>query len=389
MRKKTLLRITTETYSLRLLLKGQLKYMTENSFDVFVASAVDKHVQELESQENSKFYGLPLTRELTPFRDLLALYCTIRLIIKIRPDIVHTHSPKAGIVGMLAAYICRVPIKIHTVAGLPLMEANGIKRRILNFVEFVTYWCADWVLPNSVELKNVISDLDLCPNADKIKVLGRGSSNGIDLKYYDKSPEIVQQSITFREACNLKDEDIVLAFMGRLANYKGINELVEAFKILQDKHERIKLILIGASEDLNPLKSSTKDFIATNPSIISVGHQTDVRKFLASADIFVFPSYREGFPQSLMQACAMELPSVASDINGCNEIIHNNINGLLVKPKSVTDIVDACSLLITNSDLRKSMGLIARKHVSENFEQQKLWKIIHNFYLSTLESARQ
>jgi glycosyltransferase involved in cell wall biosynthesis len=379
-----LLRISTETYSLNILLKGQLNYMTKQGIEVFMASSPDENVSYLEEQQNAKFFPLPLSRELTPIKDLIALYHTIRLIIKLKPQIVHTHSPKAGIVGMLAAFLCGVPVKVHTVAGLPLMEATGSKRKLLNLVESLTYWCADWVLPNSNELKNFIIDKKLTSNVSKVRVIGNGSSNGIDLKYFSVSPEMKLAAEEFKKKHAISTESVILTFMGRLANYKGVNELVEAFLQLQKKHDNLILLLVGGIEELNPLKDSTKLQLTNNKSIIAVGHQKDVRKFLAVSDIFVFPSYREGFPQALMQASAMSLPSVATNINGCNEIIQDGISGILIQPKNIEDITTACSKLIEDKNVRKTMGQSAYVHVAHNFEQSNLWKNIFQFYRSSI-----
>ncbi|MCF2503368.1 glycosyltransferase family 4 protein [Dyadobacter sp. CY107] len=384
MNKIKLLRITTETYSLRILLKGQLRYMSENGMDVYMSSTPDKHVADMEESQKARFYPLHLSRELTPFKDLIALYNTIRLIRKIKPQIVHTHSPKAGIIGMLAAYICNVPLKMHTVAGLPLMEVTGPKRKLLNFVESLTYWCADWVLPNSQELKQFILDNNLSSDKSKVSVLGNGSSNGIDLEYFSVNPILLAESRDFREQHGIGEHDIVLAFMGRLANYKGVNELVKAFQILQQHHNNLKLILIGAPEDLNPLDEATDSEIVNNKSIIAVGHQNDVRKFLVSSNIFVFPSYREGFPQALLQASAIGIPCIATNINGCNEMIEDGKTGILIQPKSVEAIVEACEKLIENRQASERMGMLAQQFVLRNFEQQQLWKAIHSFYNSKL-----
>jgi len=385
MKKVKLLRITTETYSLRILLKGQLRFMSANGLDVSMASTPDSHVPELVENQNARFFPLYLSRELTPFKDLIALFKTMQLIRKIKPDIVHTHSPKAGIIGMLAAFLCNVPLKIHTVAGLPLMEVTGPKRTLLNMVESLTYWCADWVTPNSHELKSFILDNKLTTDPKKVTVLGNGSSNGIDLTYFSATPELLAESNQFRRAHQIDEGKLVLGFMGRLAYYKGINELVEAFKILQKRHTHIVLLLIGGYEDLNPLEESTKQEIETNQAIISVGHQKDVRKFLAASDIFVFPSYREGFPQALMQSCAMGLPSIATNINGCNEMINNDVTGLLIEPKSVDAIVNACEKLIQDPQRSKTMGAAARDFVIKNFEQQHLWNDICTFYRDKLK----
>ncbi|MCF2491107.1 glycosyltransferase family 4 protein [Dyadobacter sp. CY347] len=383
-----LLRITTETYSLRILLKGQLKYMSEHGVEVSMASTPDKFVGDLVLNQRARFYPLNLSRELTPFKDLIALFNTIRLIRKIKPHIVHTHSPKAGIIGMLAAYICRVPLRMHTVAGLPLMEVTGSKRKLLDFVESLTYDCAHWVLPNSQELRKFILDNDLGSDKSKVLVLGNGSSNGIDLEYFSVTPKLREESNEFRKAHNIGNSDVVLAFMGRLANYKGVNELVEAFLILKKRHQNLKLILIGAPEELNPLKAETDAEIKNNESIIAVGHQHDVRKFLVAAEIFVFPSYREGFPQALLQASAMGIPCIATNINGCNEMIDDGNTGLLIQPKSVGAIVDACEKLISNKSASREMGKLAQQFVLKNFEQQQLWNDILTFYKSNLPSKK-
>ncbi|GGC09393.1 glycosyltransferase family 4 protein [Dyadobacter sediminis] len=380
MNKIKLLRITTETYSIRLLLKGQLKYMSENGMEVYMASTPDEHVPEMEKSQNAQFFPLPLSRELTPFKDLIALFNTIKLIRRIKPDIVHTHSPKAGVIGMLAAYICKVPLKMHTVAGLPLMEVTGPKRKLLDFVESLTYQCSDWVLPNSQELRQFILDNKLSSNWSKVKVLGNGSSNGIDLGYFSSNPQLLAESRDFKKQHNISEQDTVLAFMGRLAHYKGINELVKAFKVLQKRYHNLKLVLIGAPEDLNPLEEETDREIINNPSIIAVGHQSDVRKFLIASSIFVFPSYREGFPQALLQASAMGIPCIATNINGCNEMIEDGKTGILVQPKSMEAIVEACKRLIEDPQASKKMGTLAQQFVLKNFEQQQLWKMIHTFY---------
>lgn len=365
---------------MHILLKGQLNFMSQKGMEVYMASTPDVSVPALEEQQNAKFFPLPLSRELTPVKDLIALYHTIRLIQKLKPEIVHTHSPKAGVVGMLAAFLCRVPVKIHTVAGLPLMEVTGAKRKLLNFVESFTYWCADWVLPNSQELKKFILENDFARHS-KVKVIGNGSSNGMDLDYFSLTPDLIAEGESFRREHGITIENTVLTFMGRLAYYKGINELVDAFQILQKKYANLKLLLVGAPEELNPLKESTKKEVIDNKDIISVGHQKDVRKFLAVSDIFVFPSYREGFPQALMQASAMGLPSVATNINGCNEILENGKTGILIEPKSVEAIVDATSQLVDDEQGRIIMAKAAQNFIKTNFEQKKLWQMIYDFYV--------
>lgn len=356
--------------------------MSEHGLAVSVASADGPEIKELEEREGVKHHQIPLSRKLSPFKDLIALFKLIKLINKLKPDIVHTHSPKAGIVGMLAAKMCNVHLKIHTVAGLPLMETTGLKRKLLVGVEKLTYYCADWVLPNSENQMKYIRQHIYSGN--NIRVLGKGSSNGIDLNYYKRTLLISGQELELCRQHGINDEHIVLTFVGRLANYKGINELVKSFKTLQSRHQNIKLFLVGPFEEINPLEPETIQEIEHNNAIITTGHQNDIRPYLSLTDIFVFPSYREGFPQSLMQACAYQLPCVATNINGCNEIVFDGFNGYLIAPKNVEELIDKCEILIRDEDKRRAFGNNARSHLEKYYEQTQFWKNLHDFYLEKL-----
>lgn len=383
-RKLKLLRVSTVPHSLHLLLRGQIRYMREKGMEVYMVSATGPEVDSMVKNEGASHYHVPLSRSLNPLQDLKALYHMVKLIRRIKPDIVHSHSPKAGIIGMLAAFICKVPLKIHTVAGLPLMETQGVKKKLLVFVERWTYRFADWVLPNSLGLERYIIENNLSVNKEQVRVLGKGSSNGIDLGYFTRTPDVAARAVAFRKNNRISENDIVLCFVGRLAFYKGINELVAAFKILSEKYKNLKLILVGPTEDLNPLEKETTVLINQLPGIITTGHQNDIRPYLAASDIFVFPSYREGFPQSLMQACAFGLPCIATDINGCNEMVFNNVNGLLIQPKNVSAIVDACEKIITDKAKRIKLGENSRAYIEEHFEQRQFWDNINSFYMNQL-----
>ncbi|MCO5935991.1 glycosyltransferase family 4 protein [Mucilaginibacter sp. RB4R14] len=380
--KVKLLRISTVPHSLHLLLRGQIKYMACHNFEVYMASATDNSVSTLEMNEGVPHFQIPLNRKLNVFKDIVALYYTIKLIRKLKPDIVHTHSPKAGIVGMLAAMLCNVKLKIHTVAGLPLVEETGLKRQLLICVEKLTYIFADWVLPNSQEqLQFIKANID---SSDKITIIGKGSSNGIDLDYFSKSENNLTENDNLRKLYNINSDDVVLTFVGRLANYKGCNELVACFKNLSLRHTNIKLFLVGPLEDLNPLMPETLNEIKSNNAIIATGHQNDIRPYLNMADIFVFPSYREGFPQSLMQACAFGLPCIATDINGCNEIVFDDVNGYLIPTKSEIKLIEKCEILINDKNKRLEFGAKGRKYLEDNFEQKQFWHRLKGFYLKKL-----
>jgi len=383
---KKVLRITTVPHSLDLLLKGQLKYVNESGFSVIIASNNEGDIQQIEKREGVKHYQLPLTRKFNPLKDLIALFATINLIRREKPDIVHSHSPKAGIVGMLASWICNVPLKIHTVAGLPLVETRGIKKFIYIQIEKITYKCADFILPNSRLLSQYISN-NIYENKNKIFIIGKGGSNGVDLDYFNVDAFKSIDKDKFRHNLGISSRDTVFCFVGRLANYKGVNELVEAFIGLNAKYNNLKLLLVGPIEDINPLNAATLVAMKNNKNIIGVGHQQDIRPFLYLSDIFVFPSYREGFPQSLMQAAAMGLPLIATNINGCNEIIINERSGLLIQPKDVLALRSAMETLLVKIELRIKYKEESMLFIKENFEQKKFWNLIVNFYKEKLKST--
>ena len=288
---------------------------------------------------------------------------------KEKPHIVHTHTPKAGIVGMLAAYLAHVPIRLHTVAGLPLMEAKGFKRFLLNTIEKLTYRFATNVYPNSHGLHDYIIQQKFT-NAKKLKVIGHGSSNGIDTDYFNPENYTVSHKLAFRESLNIPKEDYVFIFVGRIVKDKGITELVEAFVQLYDKHKHISLLLVGPlEEDLDPLPPEIMKSINSHPKIYSVGYQVDVRPHFAISDALVFPSYREGFPNVVMQAGAMGLPAIVSDINGCNEIIIHKENGLIIPVKNTGATVEAMKDVLNDETIFKN----CREFIVKNYNRSEIW----------------
>ncbi len=386
-KKIKLLRITTVPISLHKLLQGQPQYMMQNGIDVILASAHGKEIREIEKNTGLKVHILPLTRKISPLTDLKALWQTYKLIKKEKANIVHTHTPKAGIVGMLAAKLAGVPIRMHTVAGLPLMQATGLKRKILNTVERLTAWSATGIYPNSRQLANFMVKEKLVPEK-KLKVLAQGSSNGIDLDHFSPTHFSKEQNVALRKKLNINPTDFVFTFVGRLVGDKGINELVSAFTALQKKHTNIKLLLVGNEEPaLDPLQENTRTTIQNNPDIITTGWVDDVRPYLAISDLFVFPSYREGMPNVVMQAGAMGLASIVTDINGSNEIIIHNQNGLIIPVKNKKALATAMETLLTNQELRQQLASQARPLIQNRFDQKLVWQALLKEYKHLAKTA--
>lgn len=379
-----ILRITTVPVSLRSLLKGQLKYVGANGFEVIGVSSKGAALQDVSIREEVKTIAIEMTREITPFKDLKALFQLIMMMRREKPDIVHTHTPKAGTLGMIAAKLCGVPFRLHTVAGLPLMEAKGGKRILLDLVEKITYVCATRVYPNSKGLYDFILR-GRYVSESKLKVIANGSSNGIDTSHFDRAHISDETKSRLRKELSIDEKDFVFIFVGRLVGDKGINELVSAFDSLVKSKEPdmrgVKLILVGPLEaDLDPLRKETIETAKANPNIMSVGYQADVRPYFAISNCLVFPSYREGFPNVVMQAGAMELPSIVTNINGCNEIVEDGINGIIISPKDELAIEKSMDRMIADEGFYISLKSKSRNMIMERYEQRIVWEAILNEY---------
>ncbi|WP_207512464.1 glycosyltransferase family 4 protein [Longitalea luteola] len=380
-----LIRITTVPVSLSVLLKDQLRYMSDH-FEVLAVSSPDKILEQVGVREGVRTAPVTMTRAITPVQDVKALWKLYRLLKKEKPAIVHTHTPKAGLLGMIAGRMAGVPVRMHTVAGLPLMENTGVKRKVLNFVERLTYSCATNVYPNSKHLAGFILQNRFCKEK-KMKVLGNGSSNGINTRFFQPGEELQKAAADLKKKYGFTDKNFVFVFVGRLVKDKGIEELVEAFSALKQKHPDIKLLLVGPYEpELDPLTPATNKIIETDQSIIHAGFQQDIRPFLMISQALAFPSYREGFPNVPMQAGCFNLPSIVTDINGCNEIIEDGKNGLIIPAKNAAELQKAMERLLTNTALYLTLQKNARKMIVDRYEQKYLWELLLKEYHDQLKA---
>lgn len=432
---KKLIRITTIPISLDKLLGKQLSFISQY-YQVIAVSADQPELQRVAEKYGVAHHHVEMTRAITPFQDLAAVWKLYRFLKKEKPEIVHSHTPKAGLVGMMAAYFAGVPVRMHTVAGLPLLEAKGLKRQVLNLVEKVTYAFATKVYPNSFAMRDLIIREGFCAPG-KLKVLGNGSSNGIDTDYFSPSAVPAVTTTALRAELGISDDDFVFIFVGRLVGDKGINELVTAFKnlasaplsdrnsnplsdldssapgdsdrsALSDRDRnvlgdgnlaplsdglaaalgKVKLLLVGPLEaELDALQPETLQAIQQHPSIISVGYQDDVRPYFAVADALAFPSYREGFPNVVLQAGAMELPSIVTDINGCNEIIEEGKNGMIIPVKNSAALGQAMEKMISNPHVYRSMKGNARPLIESRYRQEVVWQALLEEYASACSGS--
>jgi glycosyltransferase involved in cell wall biosynthesis len=371
--------------SLRLLLKGQMRFMKEQGFDVIMISADGKEAEVLEELEGCEMITLPMERSVSPLNDLRSLSRLIRIFRNIRPDIVHSHTPKAGLLGMLAAWITRVPVRLHTVAGLPWIGYQGFSYALLRKMEQLTAACALRVYPNSSGLYDFL-DHQRVAKVSKMKLLGRGSSNGIDCTYFSRSA-IPQSDIEkLRQQVNVTREGWVWIFVGRLVREKGLCELFGAFDRLFQFFPQDQLWLVGEEEvERDPLPKDAVSWMISHPGVKRFGFREDVRPYFAAADVLVFPSYREGFPNVPLQAGAMECAMILSDINGCNELVKHRENGLLVPPQNEEALFQTMQQLRENAAWRKEMAGYNRKMIVENYSQETIWKLMLAEYRYFLE----
>ena len=377
-----LIRITTVPMALRYLLPGQMRFMSESGFNVLMISADGKELLDVIEKEGCPHIIVPMTRKITPLQDIRCLYQLIKIFKKEKPDIVHTHTPKAGILGMTAAKYCGVKTRIHTVAGLPMMVEKGWKYRLLRFVEKRTYVAANHVWPNSNSLLQVITDLKIC-DPKKLRVIAKGSTNGIDVDFFDKATIDSQLLDKIKGSINYSSQNKYLLFIGRLVVDKGIVELLNVFATMQKTNESLRLILVGDYETaLDPLPDETTRQIDNNPSVIRISWTEDVKYYMSLADLFVFPSHREGFPNVLLQAGAMEVPLICSRIAGNVDIVTHGETGLIFDSGDQQQMQEQIQFALNNTEHIKSMAERLHNKVRQDYRRENIWQNILAAYQS-------
>lgn len=379
-----LLRITTAPLSLRSLLSNQMKYMRENGFDVLMVSSEGKEWPELLENEGCRHMVIPMAREIAPFRDLRSLWRIYRLIKKEKPDIVHSHTPKAGLLAMLAARMAGVKIRIHTIAGLRFMTVTGFKKKILVWMEKLTGSAATHVWPNSFSLLNYVREHKLVKEK-KLAVIGKGSSNGVDLGRFSVSalkPEKVRE---IKELLHYDEQLVYILNMGRIVKDKGIDELMQVFQVLHQENEKLRLIVLGHFEDkLDPISQSARDILQTHPGIIHIDWSNEVEYFMHLSSLMVHASYREGFPNTLLQAGAMNCPIVCSAIEGSVDIVTDHETGILFEPRNAADLREKLSYALTHPAEMKKFAERLREKVENSFSQEYVHRCLKERYLELL-----
>ena len=381
MKKIKLIRTSTVPGSLNTFCKGLLRELQEQEgYEVVAVSSPGEQLDEISRREGVKTVAVPMERRISPLNDLKSLWRLIRVFRKEKPAIVHSITPKAGLLSMIAAWVARVPVRLHTFTGLVFPTATGLTQKILILTDRITCACATHIVPEGEGVKNDLINYRI--TRKPLKVLGHGNIRGIDLDYYNPElPEVQADAAKIR-----KPGVFTFVFIGRLVGDKGINELVEAFERLNTEYPETRLLLVGRQEpELDPLKHETIAKIDHNKNIEAVGQQSDVRPWLASADALVFPSYREGFPNVVIEAGAMGLPSIVTDINGSREIIIEGRNGTIVPPRNAMALEAAMRRFVESPDDVARMAENARPLIASRYEQSYVRRCLKDYYREIIQ----
>lgn len=382
-----ILRITTVPISLKLLLTGQMQFMQSQGWQVLMVSADGPERKDVMEAEDCPHVIIPFTRAITPWQDLQCLWQLILLMREWRPDVVHTHTPKAGLLGMLAARLTGVPVRIHTIAGLPFMTASGFRKKLLQFIERLTYWGAQHVWPNSQSMLRYVQSIQLCPE-HKLDVISAGSTNGIDLNVFSQSQVGEKRRSVVKSQIRFETKSTYLMSIGRVVKDKGIPEVVAAFKTLYEERPYLRLILVGPLEEERAeelLPTETLTTIRKHVAIQHIGWTDDVAAFLCLTDILVHASHREGFPNVPLQAGAMECPIVCSAIPGNVDIVEHGQTGQTYSVGDSKALQEAITQCLDNRQAAQDMAQKLRQRIEYYFARPKLHEALLKRYEELVE----
>lgn len=388
--KKKLIRVTTSDVSLDSLIKGQLHFMNQY-YEVVGLSNNTGRLMNVSEREGVRVIEVPMHREISLGADLKCLWKLCKIFKRERPFIVHANTPKGSLLAMMAGKLTCVPHRIYTVTGLRYQGAQGMLRWILMTMERITCFCATKVIPEGNGVKMALEHDHITKKP--LKVVLNGNINGIDTEYFsvesvarvDKEQptqaDVANKRASIRASLGLSADDFAFVFVGRIVGDKGMNELAACMRQLQGSHPKCKLILVGRFEtEFDPLDNGIEDFFKSASNVVYVGYQKDVRPYFLAADALVFPSYREGFPNVVMQAGSMKLPSIVTDINGCNEIVTDGINGKIIPPRDSEALLKMMENFLDDLTATNSMARNARAIIQSRYEQRQVWEALREEY---------
>ncbi len=381
-----LVHITTVPMSLTFL-RGQIGFMQARGFDVHVLSSPDKLLTTIAADERVVPHAIPMARRITPLRDLRTVARVWRLLRRLRPAIVHAHTPKGGLLGMIGAWLARTPVRVYHMRGLPFMTATGRRRRLLRTTEWISCRLAQRVICVSQSLRDVAITEGLC-SPEKIVVLGGGSGNGVDaMGRFHPAKGAGPDRAAMRARLGIPATALVVGFVGRLVRDKGIVELSDAWQHVRAQVPAAHLLLVGPFEPQDPVPSATVAALHQDPRVHLAGAADDAAPAYRAMDLVVLPTYREGFPNVPLEAAAMELPVVATRIPGCVDAVQAGVTGTLVPPYDAVALADAIERYLGEPALRRDHGRAGRARVLRDFRPEAIWAALYEEYAHLLTKA--
>jgi glycosyltransferase involved in cell wall biosynthesis len=378
-----LVHVTTVPMTLAFV-RGQVAYMKERGFEVLALSSPGEDLDTFGRLEQVPVYPIEMTRRITPVRDLLTITRLVRYFRRVRPSIVHAHTPKGGLLGTIAAWLARVPVRIYHIRGLPFTSATGPLGTLLQWTERIACRLANRVLCVSESVRQVAVKESICP-AKKIAVLGNGSGNGVDaLGRFDPVRWCHTRGET-RTRHAIPRDALVIGFVGRIVRQKGIVELFESWKTLREEFPRLHVLIVGFRESQDPLPADVEMGLCEDRRIHFTGGQRETPPLYAAMDLVVLPTYREGFPNVALEAASMELPIVITRVPGCDDAVVDNVTGTFVPPRDSNGVTNAVRRYLNHPELRAAHGTAGRRRVLDRFRQDTVWQALYAEYLDLLQ----
>lgn len=381
----TVLYCVTVPLSAWTLLRGQLAYFRKQGYDVHLACAPGPALADVAEREGVTVHELPMDREASSLmRDLRSLAAMSSLMRRIRPDVVNAGTPKAGLIGMLAARLTGVRARVYVLRGLRLETATGRTRRMLTFTEKIACNSADRVVCVSTSLRDRAVEIGIVPPG-KTLVVGSGSSNGVELERFRPDAQMLEEVARIRVTLGLPADAPTVGFIGRLTRDKGIVELTAAFETLYADDPTLRLLLVGDAEGGDPLPQHTRELLDSHPGIVRTGFVSETAPYYQLMDVLSLPSHREGFPNTPLEAAAAGRPTVTTDATGARDSVRDGITGLIVPCGDVEALTEALGGLLSDRQKTRRMGAQAQLRASEEFAPEQIWSGLGAVYRELLE----
>jgi glycosyltransferase involved in cell wall biosynthesis len=367
--------------------KGQTYYLKTKGYELYGICSPSHDFGRLAREHGAEFHGVRLKRGISPLSDLVALVSLYRIFKKIAPEIVHASTPKASFLSISAAWAARVPVRIYTIRGLMTEMYSGFKGRLFRALEKITCALAHRVLANSKSVRDAIITQNLC-DPEKICVTANGSGNGVDFRERFNVEKIdPAASQTLRTKLGIDKGAMVVGFIGRLVKDKGVEELARSWEIVLREAPGARLLIIGKPEERNAVSRDSLEYLKSEKTVIMIDwvDQAEIPLYYKVMDLLVLPTYREGLPNVVLEASAMEIPVVATRVTGCVDAVEDGATGTLVPAKDPVALAEAIFKYLHDPNLRDAHGNAGRKMVMEKFDPMVVWEFIANEYEKQLK----